>query len=45
MKISTADFTLDTADLDHTPPERVREALVWLAGQHMALQKGVGEAQ
>ena len=44
MRIDTPDIRLDTADLDHAPPEKVREALVWLAGQHTVLQKAVSDA-
>ena len=44
MRIDTADIRLDTAALDHAPPENVREALVWLAQQHTALQKAVADA-
>ena len=44
MKIDTKDIRLDTADLDHAPPEKMREALIWLAEQHTVLQKAVDEA-
>jgi hypothetical protein len=44
MRIDTKDIRLDTVNLDHATPDKVREALVWLAGQYTVLQKAVSDA-